>query len=348
LTWLEGGFEHGLSGAKSDDEGSWLVSGLVPGAYRVHAARLTGYRIGLAGPAQGEIEVQAPARGVNLLYAYSTVRFESAEELAADGVGRFTIERDGHAESSCDFRGRSGIPSFYTGPGERLAVEIRFEGRETWREELVTPSAGEELVIPIHLQPSGEPASLHLTVEMVESEPVSGLQLVLHSPDESQDTSLSTLDADLVDGVARFEEIPPGRYRGVLRVTGNAFSYYREVEIDLDLSHGERELMSIELELGGRIGILARDARGEALPANIEFRDASGTKLDVTFLARDGPMTYGGSWRLSTVGLNETFPNLAPGDYELHVWYEGFERKVLPATVVAGETTELDVVLKPE
>ena len=125
------------------------------------------------------------------------------------------------------------------------------------------------------------------------------------------------------------------------------FSYYQDVEFDLELRHGQQEWRSISLELGGRIGVFARDAQGEALPANVELRAASGEKLDVKFVAIEGSGRFNNTWRLSTRGRNETYPNLPPGDFELHLWYEGFLRQVIPVTVTAGATTKLDVVLEP-
>ena len=162
---------------------------------------------------------------------------------------------------------------------------------------------------------------------------------------------MTTETAVVTEGVVRFEGIQPGKYRVIARAD-KWFHHYQTYCMDrvleLDLASGHVERRTIDFELGGRIAMQAHDELGKMLPAKVEVHDAGGTKLDLQYIARTGDGTWSESWRLPTVGPSETFPNLAPGVYEVHLWYEGYRRKVLPVQVMAGASQHIDAALEHE
>ena len=105
----------------------------------------------------------------------------------------------------------------------------------------------------------------------------------------------------------------------------------------------------MRFELGGRIELTARDARGRLLPAKAEVRSADATELDVDFVARlDGGGTWTSDWQLSSLAPSEVFPNLAEGDYTVRLEHEGHAPQVVDVRVVPGSTVRRDVVLEAD
>jgi hypothetical protein len=312
--------------------------------------------MGLGGQTQGEVEVVAPARGIDLAFAYSGLRFESESGLAPDARGTLRVMHSDGRDTAANLRGD--LLAVCGIPGERVTFEIRFEGYEAWRAELVFPPAGEDRTVPVALAPAPAAASLELAVSAPEEAPVAAVALGLFDAGNALDANaepLATRVAVVVDGVARFDGLDPSRTRAVVQA-GDRFlsrsshdrSYLRWIELDLDLAPGERAHRAVAFELGGRLAIVARDERGAALPAEIEVRDADGRELDVAFVAVHDSMRQGNTWRLSPLAPNETFPSLAPGEVELRLALAGFAPRTVRATVAPGRTTPVDVVLRAE
>ena len=349
LTWTNGAMEFMRGEATTDTDGRYRVEGLLPATYGAQADAVAGYRSYLGGHYPEEREVRAPAYGVDLVYPHAAVRYENEEELAPQDRGLLTILRDGEMLTSIEFQGRHGLPSFCGPPGVQLSVEIAFARKAIWRENVTLPAAGEELLRTVHLQPAPDPAVLELALAGEGLEEVASVALALYRSEGEEEAEFLSSAAEVQEGVARFEELPPGRYLAVLRV-GRSFhqyrAYYQDLTLELDLGFGQTVRRAAEFSRGGRIGIFARNESGEPLAAKVEVRDAHGQKLDLTFEARDETGRYVGSWRLAIQAVNETFPNLAPGDYTVHLDLEGYVPQVLPVRVEPGATSALDVVLK--
>ena len=102
----------------------------------------------------------------------------------------------------------------------------------------------------------------------------------------------------------------------------------------------------LELERGGRLRLVARDAGGLALPANCQLRDLYGALQDVRFLLRGSEQQgFTDAGRLSERGPVDVYPNLAPGVYEVELTSGNREPVLRTVRITAGEVTELEVTL---
>lgn len=346
LGWCEESMEHLRAATVTGEAGEWEITGLASGLYQVHVGSPPEHRLGLGGD-YSWIEVRAPARGLQLACSGSSIRFECEEELGAIEEGSLTVYFEGRRARGVEFQGMHGIPSIWGVPGDRREVEVQFEGRETWRDEVVFPPAGGDLAIPVSLPLGSEPASLQLAVEIAGDDSVTHLELDLFVSTEDETTPSSRLRAQLVDGVAIFAPISSGRYRGVLR-SESYFTYLQEVDLEFDLAPEEVLERSVAFELGGRIGLIVRDPDGRELPAMVTLRDAAGAARDVMFVALTDRGRYVSEDRLVLPVINETYPCLPPGEYEVQVEHAGFASQVHTVRVDAGVTTPLALVLTRE
>jgi len=350
LAWIDGAMEYATKHTTSGEDGGWRLSGLRPDLYRLSAGAPPGPRLQL-GWRRHEVTARAPDHAIELECSDAVLSFSCADELASMGRGVMRVAPEGRAPHAIDFRGQHGVPSFSGEPGLRVAVDIDFEGFETWRRELVLPGPGEQRDVDVKLLPAPPPASLELDIQAPPEVAIDTVTLTLFSADGGdREEKLTEETVDVVEGRARVGGIAPGRYHALLRATNQPHgvyvqTYVREVSFPLEVTTGEHARREVEFELGGRLGIVARDSNGAPIAANVELRDAQGDALDVRYRAQSGRSSFIHVGQLSTRAANETFPNLAPGEYEVELWLDGFDRRVERVVVEAGKTTPVDVTL---
>jgi hypothetical protein len=330
----------------SDAEGRWKATSLTPGRYTASIELLPGDGPHLSSYPQGEVEVEAPARRVDLEYGYSALRLESQVELPQEGSGRVTITQENTAPRILDFTVARPLGPIVGTPGEVVDVRIEFDGHRPWQATLTLPARGEELTVPFRLEAGPEPSALTLEIRVPTGESAPRLWLGLFEPETSRGRPKFEFAVPDTDGVAHFAELPPGMFTAIARVLDDSpycpKSNLLENRFALGLEPGRSARKTLDFVLGGKLSLVARTEAGTPLAARFEVHDASGRKLEVRLIAATGHGSVTTTYELATIAPNVSFPNLAAGTYELAIWYAGFRRKTETITIVAGETTTVD------
>jgi len=102
----------------------------------------------------------------------------------------------------------------------------------------------------------------------------------------------------------------------------------------------------LTLTVGGRIRVNVTTATDQRFFA-VHLLDASGVECKTNFGHSDVDLEGASSWTSSSgylcYGVNDTFPNLAAGEYRLQVLRESKTPLLVPVTVVPGRTSEITV-----
>jgi hypothetical protein len=156
-----------------------------------------------------------------------------------------------------------------------------------------------------------------------------------------------TAEAESANGELVLDPVNAGNYRVRVHTGGSYYSYagyYRELEFDVLLAPGAQETRMLTLALGGRIRASLLTGSSEIESAPVKLYDAAGNECQVLFRTVEGHKQTEASGSLF-VGANDTFPNLAPGEYRLKIGRDPQAPLFVPVTVVAGKTSEVTVDL---
>lgn len=238
-------------------------------------------------------------------------------------------------------RSRDGVLRMALGEYRPRSLEVRAAGHEPAR--VGVEPLGQERTVErrVVLAPRAEAGSLALELESAGS-PLESVTV------EWLGSELAPARFELDGKRARLPGLPNGVTALRLHANG-AWQHYEDGLLETRLEGLAPETMyeSARFERGGRLRLTVRGEAGAFLPARATLRDLSGAPLDVRFLLRSpDEQGFAPGERLSAKGPSDVHPNLPAGVYEVELSMEGRETRVLPVRVVAGEVSELDLVLR--
>ena len=202
----------------------------------------------------------------------------------------------------------------------------------------------------VRLEPGQEPSAVEFSIAWDAGHPVDDVTLWLRGDGDNVGAE-TWKTATVVDGVARFETLPPGTYVGSLYVGGSwneGGIDYMTVQVPLDLRSGETSRDAVTFERGGRLEITCKGPDGEPVGAHAELLGADGETVEVEFRTQEGRMALCADEFIPRGGPSVTYPNLAPGTYALHLNHPGFQPLILSVTVRAGATVPIEAILEPK
>jgi protocatechuate 3,4-dioxygenase beta subunit len=350
LTWSAGRLEIARAAATTDDEGRYVLAGLVGETYRIRA------KPGPGDPAWVDLrrfprrEVTAPAAGVDFDLPGSRLVVElqaGGKPLAAK---HYMVVAHGTFYSvQTDGEGRTGL---VCNPEAELTLTVRHGGFEEHESEIVAPEDARERHEVIELQPLRPRPCLVVTLRSPRgAEPVSEAGFGwfrVEGTDFQRSFPEFHRDVKGEDGRFRLADLEPGRWRVVVRPGGEYYggrAFFLEEELRVDLpTEGEIE-REIPVRTGGRLRLSARDEAGRYLGANVAIRDAGNAELPIDLAFRQrGIASFGGSQLQK--GECEVLRALPPGWYEVELNLDGYRTVVVPVEIEAGKTAEIQALLE--
>ncbi len=370
LDWLDGRFE--LPGQRSsvDESGAFAFGGLAPRDYRLRVVELAGSRFlpsGWDNPALGEEGpdervVRAPAHGVVLDFAWTSVRFELQGDLEAADEGRLVLRtRSLHPGNEHVF-----IPEFWSTeiplagseptfvlqapPDTRILGEATFPGRRPVELDFRTPPPGGQIVVSVVLLRAEDAATLVIDLENPPSDLPDVFTVLLWRV--GQDAAPpDARRVDVVEGRLRVESVPAGTYRVRLCAgedpnhPGLFFCAEFEVELLADVS----TTRSITLRQGAGVRVDLRDERGEPLAGQYEFYDDAGHRVTLVLVVTErwqpGSDRWASTSSLLPLGSHRSTMPIEPGRYRLVLRAPGHAERSVSVELRAGVYADVDVTL---
>ncbi len=300
-------------------------------------------------PKGPQVEVDAPATGVELPVPWSMLRLEPDPPLASTSWGVLTVTgTEGTIQRG--FRGTKPLPRLACAPGEGLHVRVECHGRESWEGDVVAPDAGREALLPVPLLTGGLFATLEVEVETGDIEGLDQIGLRPQAVGVDSRKPLFIDQAPVKDGVAVFSDLPTGEFDVILDSPKHGSWLLGTCEgqkCRVTLVAGEEARLQVELQRGGRLSLDARDARGVLLRTRVELCDAGGEVLPVRLVTYwEGRVAEHTTDYLTGGGPAATTKALAPGAYEVRFELDGYASRTVRATVHAGTVTVVETVLE--
>ncbi|MBI3848509.1 MAG: hypothetical protein HY292_28075 [Planctomycetes bacterium] len=361
----------------SPNRGEWLSEGLRYADGAVHSCGAeaiadTDGRFELSGldAATYGVWARIPARRS---LEYSTLLDEARTTITAP-VDDVEIVLPGHSHIVVEVRTAAGDPlpsamvhsppalglgftegdgrfAFDATPGTSYEIRVSKQRFEPATTTFMAPAAGEERVVSLSLQSTHDWPSLVVDVVWPDGTPViwADVSLVVDDgPTPKANRTAGLPPSRSPDDRIRFEDVKPGRYRvHVTRVgeqIGHPFLYADSIG-DLELpADGREHTIRVQSKVGGHLHAIARDVHGNRVDGEWHVRDANGDEVraqPAPWLS--DPYTY------RTGGPMSLFEaTVAAGDYTVECEAEGLAKRTLKVTVVAGETTNVDLTLERE
>jgi hypothetical protein len=352
--WTPQGFVRTSGRSTTDDHGLFTIQGLPAGEFGVAARGCAAPADLLAFRAQSLPAVAAIAPADNLSVPVSAAEIEfhfDGVDPAPSEIEMRAIGADGSMSSGSS---STWAPVKRIGfvPNRQVGVNFRIDGYEPYSATYSSPGPGEQRVEHVTFTRISL-ASLH--VRLIASDgtsiPQAAFGFFLQPPAGGVVPISPTFSrqAESADGTFTLDGIRPGSYEVRVHVDGtyDRYSgYYSEAGFTLVLSSGADETRTLTLNLGGRIRAnLVTSSNQTAFAARL--LDAAGVECPVQFCRSAVDSAGGSSWTSSPgcvgPGANDTFPNLAPGQYSLQVNRDPRPTLVVPVEVVAGQTSEVAV-----
>lgn len=358
LTWRAGAPEFEAVDAVTLADGSYVAGGLAEREFEVWASSLSGLRASLGGRQRVERVVHAPASGVDLEGVPAAIRLV----LRVDGGVPVRADLEGaNAELLPGDPSRNGVVLDLTSDGGDFGlIQVESDVEYTLRvaagrfagilAEIPPLAPGEERVVTLDLRRAQLASTIVLIAVADEAEPVGGLDVWLNAADDQRGERARLVRVERSgESSFRIEQLPPGKYRLVLRprerLASGELGHHVPTEIVVDVPPNTTVERHVRFESGGRIRMCAKDAHGGFVRATVELRDAGGAKLETDFYCEVQNTHYGCGWYLCEQGLND-HPPLPPGHYEFTLSADGYESEVCAVDLVAGETRTLEVFLR--
>jgi len=313
---------RGLDGAlwcwtESTRDGAFTLSGLEPGTIELRASHdeLGKGSARFIGAAGAIVSCELPlSRGIELRGRV----LDDAGAPWSDVWVRATAGKVS-SETRTDAAGRFVLANCPEGLF-RVTAE---RGQHMAQLEQVDPRRGEvELRLPRKVAAA---ATVRIRGRIVgpDGQPVAGTQVHAYGPGNETGREQATA----ADGSFEFEPVPPGTWH-----------VYLPPQLLPGFSIGPRELAANEVWDLGSIQLVAGGT------ATVQVQGTPpGTQLDFHIRNRD-MRPFGARWLGD--GLLRTVA-LAPGEYYVQFWCDGFARRLVPFTIRAGEDTRVDTQLAP-
>lgn len=348
-----GGLVSAATGAPVDEAGRFRLGGLQPG--------LVTLTPGLRVPAQDEDmivgplaesarrHVTAPATDVRLEILESRLLVEAtdAEGRESEGVIELVMEgkRQGtlHVEGSLGLRVPVAMP-FRLVPVDGFPKFDPVEGR--------TADAGGTRTVSIEVVPIPEPGKVRLVLEPRVGIPRCEVTWKRDGAAPPHGSVYRRLK-QFVDGDARIDRLPPGRYefRVVpLRGGEGTDGWWVARPVEVDIRSGEEALATVPLEEGGRWKVsVTRADTGAFQRCDVDLLLAGGDRA-IPLLTYDGPQreSYHAGSRVEVGNPNRAIDPLPAGTYELRFAQPGFRTETRALVIKPRETTRLEVALEPK
>ncbi|MCC6405578.1 MAG: sigma-70 family RNA polymerase sigma factor [Planctomycetes bacterium] len=343
LAWRDGALHRTGAMVETDEHGRFRSRGFEPGSHELEVVR------GEGGPLRGvsrlspKVRVEAPG---SVVLEVASARLE-LEVLDADGrPARGSATVDGAKSKTPARLDEHGRVRLDVAPFERRSVTLEAEGQRTETFEFEAPGPGETRTERVELLRDRLLASLELT-------------LATHGDDELE-LDFVALDGDAETptrlvrrvtasgGRATVADLPAGAWR-VHAFVGNSYRHFAElyapIEFELSLAPAEHATRALAFARAGRVRVDVQDEHGARIAATCNARDGADRKLSLRFVARGAERVGSAEGRISELAPNDVYPNLPPGDYVFEFVASGRERVERRVRVVAGETSELSIVL---
>lgn len=351
LAWVDGGFEWERVLLQADEAGRFRCGGLRAAEYSLYVSRLSPADSSLSMRFE-EARVLAPSANLPLEFRASRVTLKRAEGSPPEATGKIRVARDGKEEVALWFFSASNGPtSFSAPPNTPLSLSVEIEGLAPIPLELVTPGPGEELRRTIAFGVPTLDAALELELVPDARLERTGLRVFFESPEGVPRFERGFEAEELpASGRLRLEALPPGIQRVRVHAGWDRLpptpAFDRVLEIEL--RSGETAHARVAFELGGLLRVDVRDPSGARRQARFRLlRAETDEQVPVMFFAHRDRSIFWEDWFLAPWSENES-ETLAVGDYEFVLWEDGFKEQRLPVRIAAGETTELQVTLRPK
>ncbi len=343
-------FEHARRTTAVQRGGAFRFDGVAPGEHRLVSAGLGG-ACGFSDILGNAIDVLAPAQGLQVAFDEPRLRFQvdgPAGPLAGARVGLLDALTQ---EAVACATAPDGAVEVQTQAFVPYAVDVRADGHEPLRYEIVSPSRGATLVEQVELHPAIAKGTLELTVRDEAGAPVTRASLGFFAPEARAAEPLFRREGLASDGVLQFPDLPPGDYHVQVQP---GESYLIEADLALEVVSGDTTRASLELGRGGRLRLRVCDSGGRLLPATCRVEDARGSEVSLrySFRSSSGGELHESRLRLHPAGpardaFAEALPALASGDYSASFALSGFSTRRVSFRIERGQVCSLEVVLEP-
>lgn len=323
------------------EHGTFEIRGLRPGPYALQLGKdvRCDYGRGVGG-----VDVEAPARGVELVDGSAVLLVEVAD---ARGEALDLARLQFAEERRMPCQAYEGLVDIALPAGE-LEATVTCPGYLSFDLRLAL-EAGTVHRTSVVL--AGQEATGDLVVSVVDADgripPRTTISVLWRSDAESEPVSVREQIEELTEAGILLRKIPAGEL--LVRVNPNTFvDDYSELtlaaERTVELDPDEIERVELVCGFGGHVRVAVHDSDGELLTARLRWVGQDPT-LARTFLPEDRTAVY--------VGFNggavcRTKDPMPPGTWRLEASADGRRAVSRDVLVVAGETVDVELLLPPD
>jgi RNA polymerase sigma factor (sigma-70 family) len=353
----QGRLEHSILRTRTADDGTFRFVGLAPREYGLEVRQASDTRAGVGRYPRIELTLQAPQSGVVLEHVppvvelLVTVEGRAPTDAELEGV-IVELTTSSPLSSGADLdltRSSRGYGRIQLVAGVPYELRVR-PGRHAGQTLSLPPFAsGEQRTVTLDLQPDRGRSTLAVRLLTERSEELPHARIGLEDR-AAAPSAIEWVDLRRSPEGKFVLEHSPGSYRVHVQPSTSGWlantTLHRTAVVEVDLAAGKTLELDVQLSLGGRMRLTAKDEHGGPVRAEVELRDESGAKISTDFYCPSGEGTVfrcGGC--LCEQGPNDHLP-LPPGRYELRLSAEGFVRETLTLDLVAGETATRDFVMR--
>lgn len=344
-----GGGHHAFYHARTDANGLYDITDMIPGDYTVHCGAL-GYQLAEA------TATVADGQTSTVDFALQPLTFGSVAGTVTDASDGTPIA--GAFVALVPDTGQLGGELFryhaMTGPDGTYLIDNVLAGDYLMMVHAwgyadpaplpVTVVDGQVTTADIALQPLAFGAVEGVVIDAQSGDPIEGAVVHAGSPWQEPGRGGESGHQTLTDanGFYRFDELPTGTW--TIRAMKQG---YEPAEADVDVIADQTAVVDFTLDplvFGAVAGVVTDASTGLPIEnAIIRLADAA-TKVA-------GPIGDGhGGWRWARTDQNGEYliDTVPAGDYELRAWAFGFEPGgPVPVTVLDGQTATVDIPLQP-
>lgn len=328
--------------ADVDERGAFVAGGLASGAVRAVPLARPGVLTFPLGGFERTLEIASPreVRDIELGVARLDVRLVDAAGAGVPGlidlqVGEWPAQIATHADGARTIF----VPA--TAP-----LRVASASRPELAREFAAPGAGQ--VLAVEVQAERAPRLPPLTLELrfpAGTTPPDDCSVALAWPGEDAPFEVRPL---ALQGQRLQIADPPARAFEIELFLGGQYRHLVDGWLPPRLSvpeSGARLLqMSVTIERGARLRLVARDAAGRAQPLPARVLDLWGAELPVRFLALgNAEKGFTADGRLSDLGPVDVVPNLAPGLWTVEVVGRDGVARTRHVRLAAGDVVDLDL-----